>query len=220
MVRNPTLGEAGLPANATLTARMHGLLEAAIIHGELRPGERIHADSLAAQYGMSRIPVREALRSLHEAGWVEIKPRHGVHVRERTPSELDELFEFRAVVEGQVARWAAERRTDEDLALLASIVRGSDLDEGQPMADGSSEFFAALRTAAGNSVLAASSAALEKRARFYFYTVADQLGEDWRHVHESLLGLVEARDGTGAAEIASRHIADTGKAVRDLLFCD
>ncbi|VEG55032.1 transcriptional regulator [Mycolicibacterium aurum] len=204
------------PANATLTTRVHDALETAIIAGELKPGERIHADVLAAQFGMSRIPVREALRSLHEAGWVDIKPRHGVHVRERTAEELGELFEFRAVVEGVVARWAALRRTDADLDLLAARIKES-RDASDERASGAG-FYAALRAAARNSVLATTSAALEKRARFYFSTVAHELGEDWRHVHEEVLEHVRAQDADAAERVAHQHIEDTGTAVAALLF--
>jgi len=207
----PTFG-----GNATLTTRVHDALEASIIRGDLKPGERIHADALATQYGMSRIPVREALRSLHEAGWVDIKPRHGVHVRERTAEELAELFEFRAVVEGLVARWAATRRTDEDLALLATRIEESRTDIDNPAAG--SGFYAALRAATRNAVLASTSAALEKRALFYFSTVAHQLGEDWLHVHESVLEHVRDRNAKAAEKVALKHIEDTGKAVTALLF--
>ena len=213
-----TNGPPGLPANATLTTQMHDVLEAAIIDGRLKPGERIHADALAAQYGMSRIPVREALRSLHEAGWVEIKPRYGVHVRERTPRELDELFEFRSVVEGRVARWAAERRTDDDLQRLSSIMQLNRASAGEPAAGTASSFYAALRRAACNTVLTSTSAALEKRARFYFSTVAHELGRNWLHVHEELLLHVRNLDAGSAEAVATRHIEDTGKAIRALLF--
>ena len=201
------------PANATLTTRVHDALETAIIAGELKPGERIHADALAAQFGMSRIPIREALRSLHEAGWVDIKPRYGVHVRERTAEELDELFEFRAEVEGLVARWAALRRTDADLDLLAARI----LESNAADATGAG-FYAALRAAARNSVLATTSAALEKRARFYFSTVEHDLGGDWRHVHETVLEHVRSQDADAADRVAHQHIEDTGKAVAALLF--
>ena len=209
-----------VPGNATLTMRVHDVLEAAIIEGELEPGERIHADSLALRYGMSRIPVREALRSLHEAGWVDIKPRHGVHVRERNAAELAELFEFRAHIEALVARWAAERRTDAELEELAAIVESSRAAPDAPPVQSSSAFYAKLRQAAHNSVLETSSAALEKRARFYFSTVAHELGEDWMHVHKQLLDLVGKRDGDRAATVAEQHIRDTGRAVRALLFAD
>jgi DNA-binding GntR family transcriptional regulator len=69
-------------------------------------------------------------------------------------------------------------------------------------------------------VLETTSAALEKRARFYFSTVAHELGADWLHVHEQLLELVETRDGDGAAKLAEAHIRNTGMAVRALLFAD
>ncbi len=206
------------PANATLTTRVHDALEASIIRGDLKPGERIHADALAAQYGMSRIPVREALRSLHEAGWVDIKPRHGVHVRERTAEELAELFEFRAMVEGLVARWAATRRTDEDLTVLAARIAESRTATNDPAVG--SGFYAALRAATRNAVLATTSAALEKRARFYFSTVAHELGEDWLHVHETVLEHVRDRNAKAAEKVAHQHIEDTGKAVSALLFTD
>lgn len=208
----------GFPANATMTTRVHDALESAIITGDLKPGERIHADVLAAQFGMSRIPVREALRSLHAAGWVDIKPRHGVHVRERTLTELGELFEFRAVVEGLVARWAAARRTGEDLKLLAARIQDSKQASDVPAT--ASGFYAALRAAAKNSVLADTSAALEKRAHFYFSTVEHDLGEDWLHVHEAVLEHVRAQDASAAEEAAHRHIEDTGRAVAALLFND
>jgi DNA-binding GntR family transcriptional regulator len=207
-----------LPANATMTTRVHDALETAIIAGDLKPGERIHADVLAAQFGMSRIPVREALRSLHEAGWVDIKPRHGVHVRERTPEELGELFEFRAVVEGLVARWAAARRTDADLERLAARLH-ENKSATEDTVSGSG-FYAALRAAAKNSVLSTTSAALEKRARFYFSTVEHQLGKDWVHVHEAVLGHVRDQDADAADRVAHQHIEDTGEAVAALLFKD
>jgi DNA-binding GntR family transcriptional regulator len=191
-------------------------LETAIITGDLKPGERIHADVLATQFGMSRIPVREALRSLHEAGWVDIKPRHGVHVRERTATELVELFEFRAVVEGLVARWAALRRTDADLDRLAARIRETKTTGGE--APSGSGFYAALRAAAQNSVLATTSAALEKRARFYFSTVEHELGEDWIHVHEDVVQHVRDHDADAAEKVSRQHIEDTGQAVAALLF--
>jgi DNA-binding GntR family transcriptional regulator len=211
-----------LTPSSSLPSRLHELLESAIIAGTLTPGERIHADDIAAFYGISRIPVREALRSLHQDGWVEIKPRYGVRVRARTEVELNELFEFRAEVEASVARFAAERRTDADLAALrdatsrsASARAALDYAELDRCA---SLFYAALRDAVHNSVMKRESAAMEKRAKFYFSTVADRLGVDWTHVHEELLAHVDARDADAAGALARHHILSTGEAVRNLLF--
>lgn len=205
----------------TLPAQIHELLEDAIIHGVLEPGQRLQTDKLAARYGVSRIPVREALRSLHEAGWVDIRPRYGVYVRERSEEELQQLFEARSVIEGSIAGWAADRHRTADLRTLRRVVRDSEkaAERGDvPALDRlGREFYAAMRAAAGNDVAAAVSADLEKRARFYFSMVAGQLGADWVSVHREMLALVHARDSRGAEALSRRHILDTGRAVADLL---
>lgn len=210
-----------LIGSTTLPNRLYAELESAIIAGALQPGQRLHADDLATHYGVSRIPVREALSSLDQAGWVEIKPRHGVRVRERTVTELHELFEFRADVEALVARWAAERRTDGDVLRLEEAVsrtRAAVAAHADDQGVGFIGFREALRQAAHNSVLAAASAGLEKRARFYFSTVEDQLGDDWVLVEEQVLAFVRKGDGAAAAELTNRHIVDTGVAVDRILF--
>ena len=228
MARAAELDDRGL-ANAlpkvlgvgTLPAQIHDSLEMAIIRGDLEPGTRLHPERLAAHFGISRIPVREALSSLQEAGWVEIRPRYGVYVRERSATEMAELFEMRAALEGQVARWAAARRSDEELAQLAAAVRQSRsaVDSHDPLGvlGLSSQFYAALRLAAHNSVMAPISAALEKRAQFYFSTVVDELGADWVFVHEQLLDLIEQGDVDRAGELTHDHIENTGRAVAALL---
>ncbi len=205
----------------SLPARIHELLEQAIIEGAFKPGTRMHADKIAAQYGVSRIPVREALRSLHEAGWVDIRPRYGVYVRERSEEELQQLFEARSVIEGSIAGWAADRHRTADLRTLRRVVGDSEKaakrGDEQALDRLGREFYAAMRAAAGNDVVAAVAANLEKRARFYFSMVAGDLGADWVSVHRELLALVHARDSRGAEALSRRHILDTGRAVADLL---
>ncbi len=213
---------ARVPVAPTLASRMHEEIEAAIIDGALEPGQRLHADDLARHYGVSRIPVREAFSSLDQAGWVEIRPRYGVHVRSRDRTELRELFEFRADVEGSVARWAAERRTESDLTALEQSVRKSLQMRADAPADqiltATNAFRDGLRRAAHNSVAASASATLEKRARFYFSTVVTQLGSEWLHVHERTLELIRIQDAETAASVAAQHIMATGRAVHALLF--
>ncbi len=208
----------------TLTAQIHGLLEEAIIHGDYAPTSRLHADEIATSFGVSRIPVREALRSLHEAGWVEIRPRYGVYVRDRSMTELRELFETRAGIEAHIAELAAERRDDDDLLRMRRIVRlgraAADEGDSEATASASVEFNQAIRQACDNTVLAGLAAALEKRARFYFAMVEDRLGSDWVSVERELLDRIEQRDAAGAAEIQRHHILDTGEAVSKLLAAE
>lgn len=208
----------------TLPAQIHALLEEAIIRGEYAPTSRLHADEIATHYGVSRIPVREALRSLHEAGWVEIRPRYGVYVRDRSTTELRELFEARAGIEAHIAQLAAERRSDDDLLSMRRIVRTgrAAADEGdlEATAQASVDFNQAIRQACGNSVLAGLAAALEKRARFYFAMVEDRLGSDWVSIEQALLERVERQDAREAARISRDHILDTGAEVAKLLTED
>lgn len=211
-----------LSGSSTLPSMLFDNLEEAIITGALEPGGRIHADDLAAHYGVSRIPVREALRSLHEAGWVDIRPRYGVRVRERTERELTELFEFRALVEGQVARWAGERRSPAELNNLGLAVKAGEKAQRaanhEALSASNHAFYLALSVAAHNSVLDSIAAGLRKRARFYFSTVEDQLGRDWVEVHKTIFQAVADRDLDLASRTAQAHIVHTGAAVRGLLF--
>ncbi|MGY1701522.1 GntR family transcriptional regulator [Geodermatophilus sp. SYSU D00766] len=207
--------------SGTLPARIHEILEDAIIQGVFAPGERLHTDRLAAQYGVSRIPVREAMRSLHEAGWVDIRPRYGAYVRERSGEELTALFEARAVIEGAIAEWAAQRRTPADLEALRRVVDRSrrllELGDDEALERSGSDFYAAMRTASHNEVLGTLSTELHKRARFYFHMVAGDLGSDWVSLHEQLADLVGRGDAAEAGRLARQHVLDTGEAVAQLL---
>lgn len=210
----------GLGATS-LPSQIHEILEEAIIEGVLRPGERLRADDLAARYGVSRIPVREALRSLEAAGWVEIRPRYGVYVALRSDEELRDLFDVRTVLEAHAAERAARQRTEQDLQALRRAVTASreavDRDDDSELTRRSAAFYEALHRAAHNTVLAATLAGLGKRARFYFATVVHDLGREWVGVHERLLEAVEAGDAQRAGAVSAEHIADTGRAVHRLL---
>ena len=204
-----------------LPSQINSLLEEAIVSGVLQPGQRLRAEVLAEHYGVSRIPVREALRALEAAGWVKIRPRYGVYVAERSEQELRDLFDVRAVLEGHVARRAAECRTEDDLAGLRRAVKASrqaaDRGDGAALTALSGDFYVGLRQATHNAVLQATAQGLAKRARFYFATVADSLGRGWVETHEHLLDAVERKDGDVAERVSRDHIEETGHAVERLL---
>lgn len=86
-------------------------VEALIVEGELQAGERLDESELAKRFGMSRTPVREALKSLLASGLVEMRGRQGVFVAKPSISSLLEMFELMAVLEGICASCAARRST-------------------------------------------------------------------------------------------------------------
>ena len=93
-------------------------LEQDIVTGAFRPGERLDEQALAARFGVSRTPVREALMQLATAGLVTLQERRGAFVAALGFKEIIERFEAMAVLEGACAALAARRITDEERGKL------------------------------------------------------------------------------------------------------
>jgi DNA-binding GntR family transcriptional regulator len=91
------------------TTRVTAELRAAIVSGDLKPASRLRAEALAARFGTSRSPVREALLTLEREGLVEVLPNRGAVVRRFDHRDLTELYELRCILEPSVAARAASR---------------------------------------------------------------------------------------------------------------
>ena len=92
-----------------------------IVSGALRFGDRITMDALASRYGVSHMPVREALRELQGEGLVQIEPNRGARVRSIDSGFVENLFEIRTALEVMLVRRAAARCTPSDIAELQAI---------------------------------------------------------------------------------------------------
>ena len=97
-------------------------LRGAIVEGKLKPGQRLMEVQLAEQLGVSRTPVREAIRKLELEGLVVMLPRKGAYVVNMSLKDVVDVLEIRASLEGLAASLSAERITDEDIKKLESIV--------------------------------------------------------------------------------------------------
>ncbi len=86
-----------------------------------RPGERVNEVELAAQLGVSRTPVREALNRLSKDGFMNFVPNKGFYSRDLTPEGVRELYEVRMVIEQSTFRFACQRATDEEIAATTAI---------------------------------------------------------------------------------------------------
>ncbi|AEV66793.1 GntR family transcriptional regulator [Acetivibrio clariflavus] len=96
-------------------------LREAIITGELKPGERLMEVKLAEKMGVSRTPVREAIRMLELEGLVDMLPRKGAHVAELSVKDIMDVLEVRAAMDSLATRLAAERITDDEIKELRQI---------------------------------------------------------------------------------------------------
>src|SRR6266446_3947929 len=104
--------------DAALVDRLAAKIQARVLSGEFASGSRLRQESLATEFGVSRTPVREALRKLQASGIVQLEPRRGARVRGPSAREVREAYEVRAELEGLAAALAATRIRDEDLRRL------------------------------------------------------------------------------------------------------
>jgi DNA-binding GntR family transcriptional regulator len=96
-------------------------LRADILEGRLKPGEWLRQERLAQAYGVSQMPVREALKQLAAEGLVEHVPYRGVRIVEFSPEDVEDLYVCRGFIEGMAARFAATHITDDEVRELAGL---------------------------------------------------------------------------------------------------
>ncbi len=184
-----------------------------IVTGVLGPGAPLVETALAARYGTSRTPVREALRRLEQDALVERGDR-GMRVRSRSPEEILEIYEVRIVLEVSAASTAAVRRTPLDLVRLRQAHRtmqtlapGSD--PAGALADANRRFHETVWASAHNATLVDLLARLHAHLVRYPATTLTHPGR-WQAVlaeHELLLAAIDAGDVDRAAAIAEQHMA-------------
>lgn len=132
-------------------------LQEKILHGKIKPGERLVERSLAEELGVSRTPVRESFPVLEQQGLVRNSPGLGVVVRQINVREIRDSLEVRDVLDALAARRSAENRSDEDVVLIEAAMQLHDLavarGEDKAIVETDSLFHARIHEAAANGVL-------------------------------------------------------------------
>lgn len=177
--------------------------------GTLPPGARLRETELAERLGISRTPVREAIRQLEADGLVAHLPRQGATIRSLDHAEVVELYEMRAVLEGTAARLAARAASEIELAELAALNAELTASPAGPDArEVNRQFHRSLLDAARNRFLLKSMSALQKTLLILGPTT---LADPDRAVaavaeHAAVLAALEARDGAAAEAAMRRHV--------------
>lgn len=199
----------------SLNDRVLDALREAILEGNLRPGDRLVEGRLAERFGVSRNPVREALKALGNEGLITIVPRRGAVVTELSESEAADVVELRAALEGFSARLAARRLGAEAGTVLAEVLahgeeaaaRG-DIEALHRLND---QFHGQLANAGSNRVLADFMRTLRAKTHWLFAPVSRaRAQESWRE-HAAILRAVLDRDEEMAALLACRHVTSVGR---------
>lgn len=106
----------------SLRGKVFQKLREDILSGKYKDGDELREITIGEELGVSRTPVREALRQLELEGLVEIVPNKGAYVTGITPKDVVDIYKIRSMLEGLCARWATEHITDEQLEELEEIV--------------------------------------------------------------------------------------------------
>lgn len=187
-----------------------------VLEGDLRPGELLVETTLGKRFGVSRTPIREALRMLEQDGVLE-RVNRGMRVRETNSEEVLEIYGVRAILEGAAAREAASKRTDYDLATLDRIF-GTMVEAKtatpQEMAAVNRSFHRAIWQASGNRTLTDLLERLGVHLRRYPATTYQRAGrwEEALEEHKQLLEAIRGMAPDTAGDVAERHM----RAARDV----
>ena len=175
-------------------------LRAALVAGELRPGIVYSAPALAAQFGVSATPVREAMLDLTKEGLVEVVRNKGFRIAHLTDQDLDDFTEIRALIEipttVRVARIATSEQLEPLRPVAAEIVEAARAGDLIGYVEADRRFHLGLLALSGNRHMVETVGEMRSRSRLY---ALNQLAEAGRLVtsaeeHEQLLNLMIAKD--------------------------
>ena len=204
---------------STLHAQLVGTLRDMIVEVQLAPGERIDEKNLCESFGVSRTPLREALKVLASEGLVELPPNRSARTTPITRQGVEELFEVISWLDFKGAKAAAEKATARDVEHLRDIqrqlLRHHDAGERTEYFRLNREFHLGIIGLAGNSVLSAVYAGLMAQAQRARY-VAIQSQAHWDRgieEHERILDAMADRNGEAAGRLLFEHVRETGHQV-------
>ncbi|MFF1913418.1 GntR family transcriptional regulator [Streptomyces sp. NPDC058239] len=211
-----------LPARRlSLTEQVYHRLKEEILQVRHGPGALLLEPELAARYGISKTPVREALRLLLQDGWVVVMPRKGYLVRPVRLEDIREVFEVRRMVEPVMAAQAAQLRTTEDVARLSGLCsqQSSDADSIEHALGAARAFHSELAALTGNGrALAILTDQLDEVRRLHHLMpkVEDHItSTEELTAHRQILAAVEAKDGSAASELMMNHLAEVAGTMVD-----
>jgi len=208
----------------SLAAAVVDRLREKILSGELPEGEQLRQETIAAEYEISRIPVREALSHLAGEGLVKIVGNRGAVVAALAPDEIMQLFETRAVLESYILRQAIPNITDEDLQRVEDILvhyeqsleHNSEVKSwGRWNWNFHSALYAPANRAVMLSFLKTVNMQCDRYTRLHLVVTRDlhRAGK----AHRELLDVCRTRNPDAAADALWKHIMDAGEYLRELI---
>jgi DNA-binding GntR family transcriptional regulator len=180
----------------------------AVDSGELKPGAKLSPSVMAAELGVSHIPVREALTSLAASGYLERRPRVGFFVRTLSSEDLADIYYWREILEAEAFKMAIPMLTADDIAEMRRLY--DDMQQltapelrREFLALNRQFHFITFRRAGSDRLLRFLDYLWDASAPYTFTFEADS--EAWHRDHERMIELSQARDVGGVIETMTRH---------------
>jgi len=201
-------------------------LREAIIAGQLRPGERMMEIQLAEEMGVSRTPVREAIRKLELEGLVVMIPRKGAYVAGLSLKDIADVFEIRRALEGLAAELAADRITEEELenlerylVIISEQIESSDLEK---VVATDTDFHTMLYRASRNNRLTQIINNLREQIQWFRTTSLSYPGrmKVALEEHRKIVEAIASRDGELSRKIAMEHIENAENSMMSMIQQD
>ena len=201
-----------------LRDRIYEIIRDMILHRELEPGEKIIEEEMAERIGVSRTPLREALLRLETDGIVKFIPRRGAFVRRQNKQKIIEVLEVREVLEGLVARLAAQKMDSQNLSRLRACLER--INETQDTDDqlirfthADEEFHSILLDACGSGMLQNMMSTVNTNLKFIRLRTAVIPGRARRTVaeHYPIMEAIAKKDDRQAERLMRVHIASVTK---------
>ena len=204
------------PPQQSATTRAYLAMKTDILTCELAPGTSMYEGELAADLGMSKTPVREALGMLSHEGFVQVIPRQGYRVSDITLGDVREMFHLRLLLEPAAARLAATSADTDARSRLRDLATHRAEDSYADRVQQASRFHAELARSSGSARLTTTLCNLLEEVQRLFFIGLDlddqfnQHGND----HDALLSAIDAKDVDAAEDIARRQV----EASRDVVM--
>jgi DNA-binding GntR family transcriptional regulator len=202
--------QASLIETRTLAEQIAAHVRDDVLSGQLPAGRRLSQEALAAQYAVSRVPVRDALRMLHAEGLISTHPRFGTRVAPLSALDLEELYEMRLALEPLVSRLATPRMRSRDVEemqrQLETMAASRHDSRGWFIAHAA--FHRALNERSGRERICALVDNLRAQTERYVraYQVLEWPATELQHEHELILAAVRQGDPEKVAAVVCEHL--------------
>jgi len=200
-----------------LSSDLVGKLRVEILAERIHPGEKLTEQTICLQFGVSRTPVREALRNLEAEGLIEIIPNRGAFAIGLSKDDIRDLYAIRAQNEMQAVRWAIERRTKEEMESIEESLDFmrfyTERNDAKRMRAINAGFHKRIASASHNRILADSLARIQEYTR-YSLRVLPYLETDLTVIlkeHKAIFSAFKSNDAEAGAIAMKKHIENSLK---------